>query len=87
MKRDKQAIRAALVVSDKIDFTADVFALSHSQRCALRDAAKAHGYRKSITSCLSTGAAFFVYLVKELDAAPAASGHAKRWNNHNIAKG
>lgn len=87
MKRDKTTIRAALAASHQIDFTADVFTLSHSQRVALVDAAKACGYRKSITSCLTLGGAFFQYLAK--GAIRPMSKSAKvggRWNNDGVAR-
>ena len=65
MKRDKAALRAALVASHGINFAQDVFTLSHSQRVALVDAAKECGYRKSISSNPTLGGAFFQYLAKD----------------------
>jgi len=58
----RDAMRAALVASHEIDFAADCHTLTQSQRCALADMAKAVSWRKSPTSPLSTGLAFFVYL-------------------------
>ena len=70
-KRDKGIMRAMLAKSHDIDFTKEVFQLSHSQRIGLSDMAKAVGYRKSVSSSLSLGAAFFVYLVRGIDEVTA----------------
>lgn len=64
MKRDKQAIRAALTQSHGINFNQDVHTLSGDQRRACMDAAKACGYRVSRSSYFTLGSAFFVYLTK-----------------------
>lgn len=93
MKRDKAALRATLAAAPhKVDFTLDPYQLTHSQRSALHDTARSVGYRKSVSSCLSLGAAFFVYLAKDLPANKAQENQeatpapAARWDNHNIAR-
>ena len=58
----RAAIRAHLTKHEEIDFTADPHALKISQQCALADMARAVCWRKSPTSSLSLGLAFFVYL-------------------------
>jgi hypothetical protein len=58
----RAAMRAHLSSVEGIDFTADPHALKISQQCALADMAKAVAWRKSPTSPLSLGLAFFVYL-------------------------
>ena len=47
-----------------IDFAKDVFELSISDKSFMAELAKRAGYRKSRTSTLSRGSAFFVHLVK-----------------------
>lgn len=47
-----------------IDFSKDVFEISISDKGLLHDLAKACRYKKSRTSCLSLGGAFFVHLQK-----------------------
>ena len=61
----RRAIRAHLAESDKINFTADPHSLAQSQQCALADMARAVCWRKSITSCMSLGLAFYVYLSRD----------------------
>ena len=61
----RAAIRRHLAGADKIDFTADPHSLAISQQCALADMARAVCWRKSITSCMSLGLAFFVYLSRD----------------------
>jgi hypothetical protein len=89
MTQDKPTIRAALDAGESgpFNWTADVHTLTNSQRVDLVAMAKSVGYRKSVSSSLSLGSAFFVYLGKGMDAAPVSKGPAKRWNNHNISKG
>lgn len=67
----RATIRAMLAKSDALVFGNDPHTLSFSQRSALQDMARAVSWRKSITSCLSLGAAFYVYLSR--DAATAQS--------------
>jgi hypothetical protein len=64
----RAAVRSHMVKVEGIDFTADPHALRISQQCALADMAKAISWRKSPTSPLSLGLAFFVYLAR--DASP-----------------
>lgn len=64
----RAAIRAHMVATDEIDFTADPHSLRWSQQGALSDMAKAISWRKSPSSPLSLGLAFFVYLAR--DASP-----------------
>lgn len=64
----REAIRAHMSAAEEIDFTADPHALRISQQCALSDMAKAISWRKSPSSPLSLGLAFFVYLSR--DASP-----------------
>lgn len=45
-----------------LSFDLDPHAVPFSMRGELADMAKAVGYRKSISSCLSLGSAFYVYL-------------------------
>jgi hypothetical protein len=61
----REAIRAHMRAADDIDFTADPHSLRISQQCALSDMAKAVGWRKSSTSPLSLGLAFYVYLSRD----------------------
>lgn len=87
--RDKALLRTMLENSVKINFKADVHTLSHSQRTALQDMAKSVGYRKSVSSSLSLGAAFFVYLARGTEdnlTTPPSSRAPGRWSNHGIAK-
>lgn len=58
----KQAIRVHLQRVAGIAFNADVHTLSFAQRDALATMAKAVSWRKSISSPMSLGSAFFVYL-------------------------
>ena len=62
----KTAIRSHLARTDGIDWKADPHTLTQSQRCALSDMAKAVSWRKSITSPLSLGLSFFVYLSRDV---------------------
>lgn len=86
----KNAIRFYLAKQEGIDFTADVHTLYSGQRIALQDMAKAVSWRKSQTSCLSLGAAFFVYLAKDvkqpLHTAARQAAAAKR-HSFNYGKG
>jgi len=47
-----------------IDFEKDVYQISISDKSFMADLAKETGYKKSASSCLSTGSAFFVHLKK-----------------------
>jgi hypothetical protein len=62
----KQTIRTMLDARacGPFNWKADVHTLTTSQRVELAGMAKATGYRKSISSSLSLGSAFFVYLCK-----------------------
>jgi len=61
----RAAIRAELDKSLGLKFGNDPHTLSFSERVALQDVARAVCWRKSITSCLSLGAAFYVYLSRD----------------------
>lgn len=61
----RAAIRKQLSESEKLVFGNDPHTLSFSQRSALNDMARAVCWRKSISSCLSLGAAFYVYLSRD----------------------
>lgn len=61
----RATIRALLAKSDGLVFGNDPHTLSMSQRCSLQDMARAVSWRKSISSCLSLGAAFYVYLSRD----------------------
>lgn len=61
----RAAIRRHLAGAEQIDFAADPHSLAISQQCALADMARAVCWRKSITSCMSLGLAFFVYLSRD----------------------
>ncbi len=50
--------------AEGIDFSKDVFEISMSDKSAMAELAKLAGYKKSASSCLSTGSAFFVHLKK-----------------------
>lgn len=65
----REAMRAHLGETNELRFDLDPHELTFSQRSALSDMAKAVSWRKSPTSCLSLGAAFYVYLSR--DAKPA----------------
>jgi len=86
----KEAMRFYLAKHHAIDFTADVFTLYSDQRGALVEMAKAVSWRKSISSPLSLGAAFFVYLAKDvkqpLHVAARQASAAKR-QAFNYGKG
>ena len=62
----REAVRAHLIKHDGINFNKGPFELSHSERSALHDMAKAVSWRKSPASSFSLGAAFFVYLAKDV---------------------
>lgn len=62
----RATIRALLEKSDDVEFGNDPHTLTFSQRTALQDMARAVSWRKSISSCLSLGAAFYVYLSREV---------------------
>jgi len=47
-----------------VDFTKDVFEISISNKGLLHELAKSCRYKKSRTSCLSLGGAFYVHLQK-----------------------
>ena len=61
----RAAIRRHLAADAGLSFGNDPHTLSHSQRSALHDMARAVCWRKSISSCLSLGAAFYVYLSRD----------------------
>lgn len=86
----KAAMRFYLAKHEGIDFTQDVHTLYSGQRSALQDMAKAVSWRKSLTSPLSLGAAFFVYLVKDvkqpLHTAARQAAAAKR-HTFNYGRG
>lgn len=58
----RAAIRKHLTNSAKIAFGVDPHTLAHSQQCALSEVARAVCWRKSISSPMSLGLAFYVYL-------------------------
>lgn len=58
----RATIRALLEKSEGLVFGNDPHTLSFSQRTALQDMARAVSWRKSISSPLSLGAAYYVYL-------------------------
>lgn len=62
----RKAIRSYLAAAVALDFAADPHALTHAQRGALHEMAKAVSWRKSISSPLSLGLAFFVYLARDV---------------------
>ena len=62
----RKAMRDHLTKVHAVDFYADVHAVPISALTACADMAKAVCWRKSISSSMSTGAAFFVYLAREL---------------------
>lgn len=49
-----------------INFDRDVFEISISDKSFMAELAKESGYKKSKSSCLSTGSAFFLNLKKHL---------------------
>lgn len=49
-----------------IDFSKDVFEISISDKSFMAELAKKARYKKSKTSCVSTGSAFFLNLKKHL---------------------
>jgi hypothetical protein len=61
----RAAIRAHLAKSAALSFNLDPHTVTMSQQIALSDMAKAVSWRKSITSPLSLGLAFYVYLSRE----------------------
>ncbi|TKW76785.1 MAG: hypothetical protein DI543_19150 [Bradyrhizobium icense] len=61
----RAAIRRYLAAQESIPFDADPHTLKSSQQCALADMARAVCWRKSITSCMSLGLAFYVYLSRD----------------------
>lgn len=61
----RAAVRRYLADSAGLVFGNDPHTLSFSQRSALHDMARAVVWRKSISSCLSLGAAFYVYLSRD----------------------
>lgn len=88
MTRDKKQLRTMLDAGESGPFNwkADPHTLTNSQRVDLSAMAKTIGYRKSVSSSLSLGAAFFVYLCKGMDA-PQEKQPGKRWDNDKLAKG
>lgn len=83
----RDAMRAHLAEHAEIDFKADCHTLTFAQQCALSEMAKAVSWRKAITSPLSLGLAFFVYLARDVAtdkrkaavrAAPVVSYRAPR---------
>ena len=62
----RKAMRDHLTKAHAVDFSADVHAVPISALNACADMAKAVCWRKSISSSMSTGAAFFVYLAREV---------------------
>lgn len=66
------AVRAHLAQSLGLVWNKSPFELTHTERTALDEMARAVGWRKSIASSLSLSAAFYVYLSREVKpAAPA----------------
>lgn len=63
------AVRAHLAQSLGLVWDKSPYELTHSERTALDDMARAIGWRKSNASMLSLSAAFYVYLAR--DAKPA----------------
>lgn len=86
MKRDKQLLRDLLDAGPHgpLDWKADPHSLSASHRMVLINMAKTIGYRKSVSSSLSLGTAFFMYLCKGMDA-PQEKQPGKRWDNDGLA--
>jgi hypothetical protein len=62
----RDACRAHLAKHSGLTFNLDPHQLSFSQRIDLHDMAKAVCWRKSICSSLSFGAAYYVYLCKDV---------------------
>lgn len=62
----RDACRAHLAKHSDMRFDLDPHQLTHSQRIDLHDMAKAVCWRKSICSSLSLGAAYYVYLCKDV---------------------
>lgn len=69
----RAACRQHLSREHALDFSADVHAVPISGLAACADMAKAICWRKSVSSSMSIGAAFFVYLSRDL----AQPKHAK----------
>lgn len=72
----RAAMRAHLTKAHGVDFSADVHAIPISALAACAELAKAVSWRKSPSSSLSTGAAFFTYLARE--ARPVSFPQAAR---------
>ena len=64
MKRISKTEAIARAKAEGIDFEKDVYQISISDKSFMADLAKEAGYKKSASSCLSTGSAFFVHLKK-----------------------
>lgn len=62
----KAAMRAHLSKHDGVTFGLDPHSIPMSQQCALADMAKAVSWKKSISSSLSLGLAFYVYLSRDV---------------------
>jgi hypothetical protein len=65
----RAAMRKYLSESLGLKWDKSPYELTHSERTALDDMAKAVSWRKSISSPLSLSAAFYVYLSREVAAA------------------
>ena len=61
---NKAKARDELHQAEGIDFSANVYTLSHAQLSALADKAREVGYRKPKNANASTGNYFFAYLNK-----------------------
>jgi hypothetical protein len=73
----KAAMRAHLSKHDGVLFGMDPHAIPFSQQCALAEMAKAVSWKKSISSSLSLGLAFYVYLSRDVQA-PIVRGPVAR---------
>jgi hypothetical protein len=75
----RAAMRAHLAASNTISFAAqDPHALTASQQNALADMAKSVCWRKSPTSPLALGPAFYVYLARDVAQSAQQSAQANK---------
>lgn len=65
----RDAVRRYLTESAQIAFGVDPHTLAQSQQCALSEVARAVCWRKSISSPMSLGLAFYVYLSRGVSPA------------------
>lgn len=71
----RAAVRAHLAHAVGLAFDKSPFQLSHTERAALDDMARAVAFRKSAISPLSNCAAFYVYLSRDVKAASVPANH------------